>query len=392
MGDRRRLSGVLFDLDGTLYHAPEYTRAFRHEVIAFAAKRLKKPASAIRRLLTQAESAGRSLTQTLADAGLPKEQWHSALAQKTTLYRLIPRDPAVPRIFWALRAQGLRVGIVTNAARAVATAILRRLEVPPRSYHILVTGSETVPKPSLQPFAIAAKGLRLPPEEIAYVGDRIAQEIRPAIRAGMHGILIDRETPRNRQTPGYTTIHCLSELPGLLPRLGTLPPLPVVWISGRPAAGKTTVARALSGLLRDLGFRVSLLDSDDLRGHLLDAPTYGDQEKNIVYRALFATARLTSEAGAVVIIAATGFKQELRSEARALFHRYLEVYLHCPIQTAIQRDPKALYAQALAGHISTLPGISFPYDEPTDPDLTIDTTVTSPDASARKILNALLAL
>ncbi|MHA2641730.1 MAG: HAD-IA family hydrolase [bacterium JZ-2024 1] len=388
--EKRVIRGILFDLDGTLYDAPEYTQAFRRAVIRFAAGRLRKSEGYIRRLLQGAESAGRSLTQTLADAGLPKEEWHREMAKKRDLYRLIPRDPLVREVFRALAIQGFRVGIVTNASRPVAKALLQRIGVPCSDYRVLVTGSDSAPKPLPEPFLRASESLGVPPQEVAYVGDRALQEVIPAQRLGMMGILLQRVGRVSRAV--HFRIPALTVLPSLMARICELPALPVVWISGRPAAGKSTVSRLLARLLRERGFRVALLDSDDLRAFLTGTPTYDDTEKTFVYRALFKMADVASRSGAVTIVAATGFRRELRREARALFPRYLEVYLQCPVEEAVRRDPKSLYAQALAGHISTLPGISLPYEEPQSPDLVIDTTRVSPERAARAIFARVLVL
>jgi adenylylsulfate kinase len=388
---KRVIGAVLFDLDGTLYQSPEYTRAFRREVVAFAAKRLRKSKAGIHRLLETAERAGKSLTQTLSDAGLPKEEWHRAMSKKTALYALIPREAAPRAVFRALRARGFRVGIVTNAARAVANELLRRIGIPPADSSILVTGSDAAPKPSPEPFRRAADALRIPLNEVAYVGDRVAQEVLPAMRLGMVGILLDRGDGPKPRGADYR-VSSLVEIPPLIETIAVPPPQPVVWISGRPAAGKSTVSRLLQEALQGRGTPAVVLDSDALRNAVFPEPAYSENEKTLIYRVLFASAKTISHAGAVVIISATGFKRELRAEARALFPRYLEAYLDCPVETAIQRDPKSLYAKALSGDISTLPGISLPYEEPNQADITIDSAKSTAPRTARTILRALLKL
>lgn len=385
---KRLIRAVLFDLDGTLYHAPDYTAAFRKEVIAYAARRLRRTRRAVRELLQQAERAGKSLTQTLADAGLPKQEWHAVMARRTSLLALIPPDPSVSSLFWTLRAEGYRVGILTNAARKIARAILSRLGVSPGDYSLLLTGSEAAPKPRAEPFLRAAEALGTPVNEIAYVGDRFTQEVLPAVRLGMLGILVDRGSAP--PPPRVLVVQSLHGILAVLRAHTTPPPQVVVWISGRPAAGKTTTARLLHSLLRARGVPAVVLDSDDLREAVITDPAFSASEKALVYRLLFSTAGAVSRSGAVAVIAATGFSKDLRREARALFPRYLEVYLHCPLSTAIQRDPKSLYARALSGEISTLPGVSLPYEEPETAHLVIDTTRASPRDTARRILNAML--
>lgn len=154
----------------------------------------------------------------------------------------------------------------------------------------------------------------------------------------------------------------------------------IVWFTGRPAAGKTSIARALQAALAREGCSSLLLDSDELRPILTPHPTYTAAERDAFYSALGGLALLVAEQGIPTLIAATGgrrrWRDATRREAELRGLRYVEVYVDCPLELARARDPKGLYARSAAGEITALPGIGAPYEPPTAPALVIHTDRT----------------
>lgn len=165
------------------------------------------------------------------------------------------------------------------------------------------------------------------------------------------------------------------------------PPGVVVWITGPPAAGKSTAARALLALLEDRGRVTLALDSDELRQYLTPAATYSDAERDDFYLALAHLARLGASGGAVVIVSATAALARWRDRARELTPRFCEVYLRCDHQTLRTRDTKGLYARAERGEIPRLPGVGVPYEEPVGAELELDSAVTPPHVVAERVLD-----
>lgn len=156
----------------------------------------------------------------------------------------------------------------------------------------------------------------------------------------------------------------------------------VVWLTGVPASGKTTLAQALVESLRAQGVAVLWLDSDALRTVLTPEPTYSPEERDWFYEVIGALAALGAQGGAAVVVSATGVKRAWREAARARVDRFYEIEVTADEDILRARDPKGLYARADKGEISDLPGVGVPY-EPSTPDeaFVIDTTGRRPDQS-----------
>ena len=158
----------------------------------------------------------------------------------------------------------------------------------------------------------------------------------------------------------------------------------VVWITGLPASGKTTLARALIEELEARALRATLIDSDEARTHLTPQATYSAHERTMVYRAMAYAARRLAEQGVIVVVAATTHSKALRDEARAIVPQMLLVHARCPLAECKRRDPKGLFLAAHADAHGSMPGVHVDYEEPVDADATIDTfdTVRVSDLNA----------
>ncbi len=165
----------------------------------------------------------------------------------------------------------------------------------------------------------------------------------------------------------------------------------VIWLTGIPASGKSTIARRLAEELKARGVDCEVLESDEVRKVLTPKPTYTDEERDWFYSiALVWLAKLLFKHNIAVIIDATGHKRAYRESARREFgNKFIEVYVKCSLETAIKRDPKGLYKAALEGRIKTLPGLQVPYEEPLNPDVVVDTEHESPEQCVNKILEHL---
>lgn len=149
----------------------------------------------------------------------------------------------------------------------------------------------------------------------------------------------------------------------------------VVWVTGLPGSGKTTLAGRLVAGLRGEG-RVALwLDGDDLRPHL-NGHGYRDEDRARFYKSLGHLARLGVEAGAVAVVSATAHRRAWRDAARAdalaAGGRFVEVWLTVDGATCAARDPKGLYRDAAAGLITGLPGVGAEYEAPHDAEVTVE--------------------
>lgn len=163
-----------------------------------------------------------------------------------------------------------------------------------------------------------------------------------------------------------------------------------VWLTGPPACGKSTVARALSEALRTRGVRAAVLESDALRAILTPEATYEPAERDQFYREVADLAALLVRQGVPVIVDATAPRRAHRGRLRGSVRDFVEVLVATPREICERRDPKGLYARARGGHAPHLPGASEAYETPEKPDVVVSGTAP-PEESAQTILRALEA-
>ena len=162
-----------------------------------------------------------------------------------------------------------------------------------------------------------------------------------------------------------------------------------VWFTGLPGSGKSTLARMLEGTLLERGLNVEVLDGDEVRTNLSQGLGFSKQDRDTNIQRIGYVCRLLSRNKVVAISAAISPYREVRDQVRAQIGRFVEVYTRCSVDTLKERDPKGLYAKALAGEITNFTGISDPYEEPHDPEVTVDTGVEPAEGSLQKILHTL---
>jgi adenylylsulfate kinase len=163
-----------------------------------------------------------------------------------------------------------------------------------------------------------------------------------------------------------------------------------IWLTGLPASGKTTLAHALRGKLRQYGVAAVVLDSDDLRRLVTPDPTYTSAERDWFYNRLIEMAAWLADAGDNVIISATGNRRAYRDAARArLAPGFAEVWARCPIRVCRARDMKGLYSRADAGQIVNLPGVNAVYEWPEAPEVVVDSDRLSAEEAADAVLAGL---
>jgi adenylylsulfate kinase len=159
-----------------------------------------------------------------------------------------------------------------------------------------------------------------------------------------------------------------------------------IWVTGLPASGKSTIVAALRPKLEGLGLTVEVLESDQVRRVITPIPTYSRAERDQFYRTLaFFGGRLVAH-GVTVVFDATANRRAYREFARELIPRFLEIAIECPLSVCMERDKKGIYHRGGRGESSTVPGLQEPYETPLNPDLLVDSTKTTPEAAAERIL------
>jgi adenylyl-sulfate kinase len=169
-----------------------------------------------------------------------------------------------------------------------------------------------------------------------------------------------------------------------------------VWLTGRPASGKTTVANALHAALVRLGVNTHRLDGDDLRRGLCRDLGFSRQDRAENARRAGGLALSIAKAGGVAIVSLVSPYEIDRAGVRELHGRagvrFIEVHIDCPLAIAEARDPKGLYSRARAGQITELTGLDAPYEPPRAPDLSLDTAGMTIEEETTRLLRHLTAL
>jgi adenylyl-sulfate kinase len=160
----------------------------------------------------------------------------------------------------------------------------------------------------------------------------------------------------------------------------------VLWLTGLSGAGKSTVAAKLAPALAERGHRVELLDGDEVRTNLCQGLGFSraDRDTNIA-RIGYVAGKLAKHGVAVLVAAISPYRQA-RDRVRASVDQFVEVHVAAPVGVCAERDPKGLYAKALAGQLPNFTGVSDPYEPPLDPEIVLHTEAESVDDSVHQVL------
>ena len=161
-----------------------------------------------------------------------------------------------------------------------------------------------------------------------------------------------------------------------------------LWLTGLPASGKSSITRELVAKLEALGIRAVVLESDEMRKILTPEPDYSAEERDAFYRSLALIGELLTRSSTNVIFDATANKRTYRDYARTHIPKFMEIYIQCPLDICMKRDPKGIYSRASAGGTTTVPGMQAPYEPPISPEVTLDCQ-SLPETGAALILDKL---
>jgi sulfate adenylyltransferase len=167
----------------------------------------------------------------------------------------------------------------------------------------------------------------------------------------------------------------------------------VIFLTGLPAAGKSTIAGILANCLRAVNDRpVTLLDGDIIRNFLSKGLGYTREDRMENIRRIGFVASLIARHGGIAITAAIAPYADARREARCLVEQqggaFFEVYVSTPLEECERRDPKGLYRAARRGELKHLTGIDDPYEIPTNADIEVGLP-SSPEETMRALFQCL---
>jgi bifunctional enzyme CysN/CysC len=166
-----------------------------------------------------------------------------------------------------------------------------------------------------------------------------------------------------------------------------------VWLTGLPAAGKSTLASTLEERLLGVGRPAYVLDGDNLRHGLCAGLGFEPDDRSENVRRAAHVARLFADSGAIAIVSLISPYRSDRALARALHEEaglpFLEVFVNTPVAECERRDPKGMYARARRGELQGFTGVGAPYEPPLDPDVELDAERQQPAELATQLLEVL---
>ena len=165
----------------------------------------------------------------------------------------------------------------------------------------------------------------------------------------------------------------------------------LVWFTGLPSSVKSTVSREVEKQLYEMGKLVYVLDGDNIRHGLNANLGFSPEDRKENIRRISEVAKLFADAGVITLTAFISPYRADREKARKLLKdgEFIEVYVKCPVNVCVERDPKGMYKKAINGEIKEFTGISAPYEEPENPEIILETDKESIEESARKVINYL---
>lgn len=166
----------------------------------------------------------------------------------------------------------------------------------------------------------------------------------------------------------------------------------VVWFTGLPSSGKSTVAHCVEEKLFQRGCHTLVLDGDNVRHGLCADLGFSAQDRAENIRRIGEVAKLFIEAGVIVLTAFISPFRADRDRVRQLVGAddYYEIYCECPVEVCEKRDPKGHYQKARNGIIQNFTGISSPYEQPIAEHLALQTSHNSPEICADRVIELLM--
>jgi len=164
----------------------------------------------------------------------------------------------------------------------------------------------------------------------------------------------------------------------------------IVWLTGLPASGKSTIAEALVRQLEARGVHCARLESDALR-RVMSGLDYSESGRDCFYETLGWIARLLVDHGVPAVIDATANRRRYRDEVRRKVENFIEVHVDTPLEVCRERDPKGLYRRSAADASNELPGSGVQYETPASPEATVS-GVEDPQVAARRVVDILVGM
>ena len=166
----------------------------------------------------------------------------------------------------------------------------------------------------------------------------------------------------------------------------------VLWITGLPCSGKTTISTELQSILLRKNLWAYTLDGDQIRKGLSSDLGFSKEDRIENIRRIGEVAKLLADAGVIIIVAFISPFRKDRDRVRSNLQpgQFVEIYLDCPLEECEKRDYKGLYKRARSGEIQEFTGVSSPYEPPLTPEIQLKTHILTSTECAGKIIDYLI--
>jgi len=164
---------------------------------------------------------------------------------------------------------------------------------------------------------------------------------------------------------------------------------PVIWLTGIPGSGKTTLAIELKKFYEKKGLSLEILDGDEIRKTLSKDLGFSPEDRKEHNRRVIFVAQILAKNGVTTVVPLISPYRETRDYARKEIPTFVEVWIKASVDECKKRDPKGLYKKALAGEIKNLTGLQAPYEEPKNPELVLDTEKLTVEESVEEIISTI---
>lgn len=163
----------------------------------------------------------------------------------------------------------------------------------------------------------------------------------------------------------------------------------VIWLTGLPCSGKSTLANGLDKMFYERGIRSYVLDGENLRRGLNADLSFSKEDRQENLRRIAHLTQLFMDAGIICIAAVVAPIKKDRLKLKELIgnQNFVEIHVNTPLEICKKRDTKGLYKKARKGEIKDFTGINSPYEQPENPDIIIDTSRERIDESIIRIIN-----
>lgn len=148
----------------------------------------------------------------------------------------------------------------------------------------------------------------------------------------------------------------------------------VLWFTGLPSSGKTVLAESLKKeFLFNNSIPLTILDGDAVRENISKGLGFSKEDRHTNNLRVAEKALEVLEKGSPVCVSLISPYRKTRQEIRGKLSNFVEVYIKCPLEVCEQRDTKGMYKLAREGKIKNFTGIDDPYEEPSSPEITVET-------------------